>query len=102
MHASTKTTCYLRREPNKDAVLLGDKDNPLFLTPLINSGQLVRAKGLSRVGNLGTVKNVVSYSGFLTVNADLDSNLFFWFFPAEVWPPLFAWISYLIFSSNVL
>ncbi|CAN8002479.1 unnamed protein product [Ixodes pacificus] len=37
---------------------------------------------MSRVGFLGLIRDVPSYSGFLTVNPDLGSNIFFWFFPA--------------------
>lgn len=56
----------------------------LYLTPLIESGQLEHARNLSRVGSLGQVEDVPGYSGFLTVDAKLGSNLFFWFFPSKV------------------
>lgn len=67
------------------AAIFGDglAGAPLFLTPLINAGQLSKAKSMSRVGYLGLVENLPSYSGYLTVNADWGSNLFFWFFPAK-------------------
>ncbi|KAG0422660.1 hypothetical protein HPB47_001550, partial [Ixodes persulcatus] len=55
---------------------------PLYLTPLINDNQLDKARTMSRVGFLGSIRDVPSYSGFLTVNPDLGSNIFFWFFPA--------------------
>ncbi|EEC13659.1 serine carboxypeptidase, putative, partial [Ixodes scapularis] len=55
---------------------------PLYLTPLIEKNQLDKARALSRVGTLGLVRDVPSYSGFLTVNPSLGSNIFFWFFPA--------------------
>ena len=54
---------------------------PLFLTPYIQKGKIDEARELARVTNL---TSVVSYSGFLTVNAEYNSNLFFWFFPAAV------------------
>jgi hypothetical protein len=44
---------------------------------------LISAQNLSRVGPLkGT--NIESYSGFFTVNKTTNSNMFFWFFPAQV------------------
>lgn len=58
---------------------LGD---PLVLTELLDDGNDEEARIQSRV-NESDFLDVVSYSGFLTVNADYDSNLFFWFFPAE-------------------
>ena len=54
---------------------------PLLLTPLIKAGKIREAQDLSRVTNL---TDVISYSGFLTVNEKYDSNLYFWFFPAAV------------------
>lgn len=39
------------------------------------------ARSLSLVGDLPGA-NVKSYSGYLTVNKEYNSNLFFWFFPA--------------------
>lgn len=57
---------------------LGD---PLVLSGLIEEGNEDEARKLARV-NESAFLGVVSYSGFLTVNDDYDSNLFFWFFPA--------------------
>lgn len=74
---------------------LGDVGEPLFLTPLIESGQLDRARQLSRVGSLGDVPDFPGYSGFLTVNKEYDNNLFFWFFPAKENPekaPVVLWL----------
>ncbi|EEC06223.1 serine carboxypeptidase, putative, partial [Ixodes scapularis] len=67
----------------------------LYLTPLIESGQLEHARNLSRVGSLGQVEDVPGYSGFLTVDAELGSNLFFWFFPSKTEPrsaPFLLWL----------
>lgn len=58
---------------------LGD---PLVLTELIENGNEDEARKQAKV-NESEFLGVVSYSGFLTVNDDYDSNLFFWFFPAE-------------------
>ncbi|XP_062925601.1 probable serine carboxypeptidase CPVL isoform X2 [Mobula hypostoma] len=71
-----------------------DPGNPLFLTPYLESGQIGKARELSLVGPLGgpTVK---SYSGYLTVNKTCNSNLFFWFFPAQTRPenaPVLLWL----------
>ncbi|XP_065287707.1 probable serine carboxypeptidase CPVL [Dermacentor albipictus] len=81
----------LRRAPSQ----LGDVGDPLFLTPLIEAGQLEKARNLSRVGSLGAVSDFPGYSGFLTVNKQYGSNLFFWFFPAKENPekaPVVLWL----------
>ncbi|XP_069770185.1 probable serine carboxypeptidase CPVL [Narcine bancroftii] len=71
-----------------------DPGKPLFLTPYLESGQIDKARKLSLVGPLdGPV--VKSYSGYLTVNKTHNSNLFFWFFPAQVCPenaPVLLWL----------
>jgi vitellogenic carboxypeptidase-like protein len=54
--------------------------DPLFLTPLINSGKIDEARKLSKVENLS--ETVTSYSGFITVDEENGVNTFFWFFPA--------------------
>ena len=59
-----------------------DPGEPLLLTPFIESGQIDQARNLSRV-NLQPDYSFPSYSGFLTVNKTHQSNLFFWFFPAQ-------------------
>lgn len=75
--------------------LFNNVGQPLYLTPLIEKGQLDMAKSSSRVGSLGFVENLPSYSGFLTVNPNLGSNIFFWFFPAMENPetaPVVLWL----------
>ncbi|XP_072009809.1 probable serine carboxypeptidase CPVL isoform X4 [Engystomops pustulosus] len=72
----------------------GDPGKPLFLTPLLESGKIDEARELSLVGKLSG-SNVKSYSGYLTVNKTYDSNLFFWFFPAQLSPetaPVLLWL----------
>mgnify|MGYP001107193168 FL=1 len=59
-----------------------DPGEPLFLTPYIEAGKIEEARNLSRV-NLAPDYTYPSYSGYLTVNKTYDSNLFFWFFPAQ-------------------
>ncbi|ETE69371.1 putative serine carboxypeptidase CPVL [Ophiophagus hannah] len=61
----------------------GDPGQPLFLTPYIESGKTEEGRQLSLVEHFPG-PNVKSYSGYLTVNMTYNSNLFFWFFPAQV------------------
>ncbi|XP_053570165.1 probable serine carboxypeptidase CPVL [Bombina bombina] len=72
----------------------GDPGNPLFLTPYLESGKVDEARELSLVGKLPGV-NVKSYAGYLTVNKTFNSNMFFWFFPAQTSPetaPVLLWL----------
>ncbi|KYO26859.1 hypothetical protein Y1Q_0019298 [Alligator mississippiensis] len=72
----------------------GDPGQPLFLTPYIESGRTEEGRQLSLVGPLPGA-NVMSYSGYLTVNKIHNSNLFFWFFPAQIQPenvPVLLWL----------
>lgn len=57
-------------------------DSKLLLTPYVKSGEFWKARRLSRV-NSEHFLNVTSFSGYLTVNETHNSNLWFWFFPAE-------------------
>ncbi|XP_036438855.1 probable serine carboxypeptidase CPVL [Colossoma macropomum] len=71
-----------------------DPGKPLFLTPYLEQGKIDEAKKLSLVGPLPGA-NVKSYSGYLTVNKTYNSNLFFWFFPAQFRPetaPVLLWL----------
>lgn len=54
----------------------------LILTPYLDDGNDLKARQLSRV-NKRLFLNVTSYAGYLTVDKQYNSNLFFWFFPAE-------------------
>ncbi|XP_071803134.1 probable serine carboxypeptidase CPVL [Asterias amurensis] len=71
-----------------------DPGQPLFLTPYIEAGKIKQGQTLSQVGVLnGTT--VASFSGYLTVNKDYNSNLFFWFFPSQSDPvnaPVLLWL----------
>ena len=70
--------------PLAEARSSADPGEPLFLTPLIEAGELQQARELSRVVGLpGAGADVTSHAGFLTVNKELKSNLFFWFFPCQ-------------------
>ncbi|XP_044776034.1 probable serine carboxypeptidase CPVL isoform X1 [Neomonachus schauinslandi] len=72
----------------------GDVGEPLFLTPYIEAGKFEEGKRKSMVP-LFPGSNVKSYAGYLTVNETYNSNLFFWFFPAQVDPtaaPVALWL----------
>ncbi|KAH6930251.1 hypothetical protein HPB50_012263 [Hyalomma asiaticum] len=72
-----------------------DVGEPLFLTPLIEAGKYKEALKKSRVGKVGDLPDILSYSGYITVDKELDSNLFFWFFPAMENPenaPVSLWL----------
>ncbi|XP_070394210.1 venom serine carboxypeptidase-like isoform X4 [Dermacentor albipictus] len=67
----------------------------LFLTPLIKDGKLDEAKSKSKVGPLGADYEVPGYSGYITVNPQYNSNLFFWFVPSLSDPdnaPVILWM----------
>ncbi|XP_051791729.1 probable serine carboxypeptidase CPVL [Erpetoichthys calabaricus] len=71
-----------------------DPGKPLFLTPYLEAGKIDEARELSLVGPLPGV-NVKSYAGYLTLNKTYNSNLFFWFFPAQITPeiaPVLLWL----------
>lgn len=71
----------------------GDMGEPLFLTPFIDAGKIKEARSLSHV-SLGH-RHGHSFSGFLTVNKEYNSNLFFWFFPARAGAdnaPVLVWL----------
>ncbi|CAF1384256.1 unnamed protein product [Adineta ricciae] len=58
-----------------------DPGEPLFLTPYLEQGKIEEARRLSTV-NLPPYTGQ-SFSGYLTVNKQYNSNMFFWFFPAQ-------------------
>ncbi len=53
---------------------------PLYTQTKTRAGLSNRRK--SEVGGLALPRPLLSYSGFITVNASAGSHLFFWFFPA--------------------
>ncbi|KAL1441261.1 hypothetical protein MTO96_008683 [Rhipicephalus appendiculatus] len=67
---------------NGDLDSTSNEGQRLFLTPLINAGNLEEAKSASKVGPIGADYEVPSYSGYITVNPQYNSNLFFWFVPS--------------------
>lgn len=70
-----------------------DSGQPLILTPLLDEGHISEAQQRSKVSP--SIGNTISYSGFFTVDKTCESNLFFWFFPAqENWEkaPVVLWL----------
>ena len=62
--------------------------DPLYLTPYIESGDIETGQELAKVtlplDGLQPEEQPESFSGFITVDKNHDSNMFFWFFPAMV------------------
>ncbi|XP_018596088.1 putative serine carboxypeptidase CPVL isoform X1 [Scleropages formosus] len=88
------TSFFCRKSVRVSGPLGPDPGNPLFLTPYIEKGNIEEARKLSLVGPLPGA-NVRSHSGYLTVNKTFNSNLFFWFFPAQERPetaPVLLWL----------
>jgi hypothetical protein len=81
--------------PQNPGVFDEDVGQPLILTPFLESGQVQKARELSMVKNLtsssSSAAKIETYSGFLTVNKTYDSNLFFWFAPAQVHKSPIQW-----------
>ena len=99
-YAASVAQCFdplqrrLASVPRTPLLPTDDPGEPLFLSPYIESGQIDQARNLSRI-DLRPNYTFASYSGYLTVNKTLDSNLFFWFFPAQSGDtnaPLLLWL----------
>lgn len=71
-------------------------DDALFITPLLESGKNVKEiQRMAMVDGVDELKPFPGYSGFFTVNKTYNSNLFFWYFPAQVDPanaPVLLWL----------
>jgi len=84
-----------RSFPRANATQVGE---PLFLTPYIESGDIVTGRSMALVDwNLlqGLNEEIESYSGLLTVDPANNGNMFFWFFPAQENPetaPVVIWL----------
>uniref|UniRef100_A0A1A9V2F1 Carboxypeptidase n=1 Tax=Glossina austeni TaxID=7395 RepID=A0A1A9V2F1_GLOAU len=58
---------------------------PLFLTPLISNASVSREEIREMCRVSGDLFNdIISYSGYLTVKSEYNSNMFFWYFPSEI------------------
>ncbi|XP_008543174.1 venom serine carboxypeptidase [Microplitis demolitor] len=81
----------LKSYPLKDGE---DAGQPLFLTPYIEKEKFDVARKLATVQHKEML-DVGSYAGYLTVNKQYNSNMFFWFFPAQIKPrtaPVVLWL----------
>ncbi|BFZ23161.1 hypothetical protein BsWGS_26199 [Bradybaena similaris] len=69
-------------------------DGPLFLTPLLDGGEVLNAQARSRVSSSETFIQR-SHAGFITVDKQLGNHLFFWYFPSLVndSAPLLLWLN---------
>lgn len=71
-----------------------DPGQPVFLSPYIEKGQFQEAMEASKVGHIDGVDQT-SYAGFITTNTTYNSNMYFWFFPAQNEPetaPVVLWL----------
>ncbi len=71
-----------------------DYDEPLFLSDYILRGDSSTARDLSLVRHR-EMEWLTSYAGYITVNKQLSSNMFFWYFPAKygaATAPLVLWL----------
>lgn len=73
-----------------------DPGEPLFLTKFINDPSISNDKVQKMANVTGSqFHNVESYAGYLTVDHVHNSNMFFWYFPAEQNPgyaPVVLWL----------
>jgi vitellogenic carboxypeptidase-like protein len=70
-------------------------DDALFITPLLESGKDVREIQKMAAIPLAELTGYPGFAGFLTVNKTFNSNMFFWFFPAQndaANAPLVLWL----------
>ncbi|CAG5132655.1 unnamed protein product [Candidula unifasciata] len=67
----------------------------LFLTPLLDQGNIQAAKERSRVAEDTTHYIPASHAGFITVDKQLGNHLFFWYFPSQLnaSAPLLLWLN---------
>lgn len=65
-----------------DSGLDEDVGQPLLLTPYLQNNQIKEAREASLV-HLNEFPDILSYSGFFTVDEAYKSHLFFWFVPSQ-------------------
>lgn len=75
-----------------------DLGEPLFLTKLIENGQIDKAQKDARVYH-HEMTNIISYAGFLTINKTYNSNIFFWYIESQVNIIYFTYL--FIFDKNI-
>ncbi|CAH0392222.1 unnamed protein product [Bemisia tabaci] len=71
----------LRRLTYANLLSAAPVGSPLFLSPIIKKGDFAEAQRLATVQPIPPLlPGIESFSGFITVNENLGSNLFFWMF----------------------
>ncbi|KAL4712960.1 hypothetical protein ACJJTC_012030 [Scirpophaga incertulas] len=73
-----------------------DAGAPLLLTPLVEQNKLEEAREAAIVDSDYLLPDMDSYAGYLTVNKEYNSNLWFWYFPVSEKPveetPWIIWL----------
>ncbi|XP_001603004.1 venom serine carboxypeptidase-like [Nasonia vitripennis] len=72
-----------------------EKNQPLYLTKLIESGNFNEARQRALVKSQHFL-NIESYAGYFTINKQYNSNTFFWYFPSQEHPenaPVLLWLN---------
>lgn len=88
------TRYFLYLFPEEPKFTEAEVGQPGYLTQLIKEGNVKEARQMARV-NLPEYPDMESYAGFLTVNQQYNSNLYFWFFPSQNEPssdPVILWL----------
>ena len=88
-------------EPKFDPKEVGE---PAFLTPYLEKGQNEEARKRAQVV-LQDWPKMESYAGFLNVNPEYNSNLYFWFFPSQSKPssdPVILWLQVSCYHNSKL
>lgn len=88
------TRFFLYLFPEEPEFKLEEVGEPAFLSPLINAGKIEEARAKAKV-HLDQWPDLESYAGFLNVNQEYNSNLYFWFFPSQSDPgkdPVILWL----------
>ncbi|CAG7818374.1 unnamed protein product [Allacma fusca] len=97
---STLTLILVHEAFNNYGNTCNESGGELFLTPMIKSGEYDKARAAAE-DNMNLIhanfKNPIkSFSGYLTIDEKYNSNLFFWFFPAQEKPekaPVILWVN---------
>nr|AQM58354.1 venom peptidase s10-like protein 1 [Pristhesancus plagipennis] len=74
-HDDTQHNHERQQQPPSD-------NGALFLSPYIERGDIENGQRSAAVRSINN-DNIESYSGFITTNKQYNSNMFFWFYPAE-------------------
>ena len=86
----TRSQLWPKRPINSSGPVQGPSTgDPLYLTPFLAAGDVEGARAAAAVDSTALVgqeeaEPVESYSGFITVDEETESNMFFWYFPASV------------------